>query len=120
MLENLRQDLRTGIRNLLKQPGFTAVAVLSLGLGIGANTAIFTIINAVFLHSLPVEQPSRLVELFTHDTKALDPIAQATLTPTSLPNFKDYRERNTIFTDMGEATNFPLASTGQAELSPNN
>src|SRR5215813_10887989 len=117
MLENLRQDLRTGIRNLLRQPGFTAVAVLSLGLGIGANTAIFTIINAVFLHALPVQEPSRLVELFTHDTKALDPSAQATLTPTSLPNFKDYRERNTVFTDMCASTNFPLGLnwTGRAQ-----
>jgi len=117
MLENLRQDVKGGIRNLMKRPGFTAIAILSLGLGIGANTAIFTIINAVFLHPLPVEQPSRLVEMFTHDTKALDPSAQATLTPTSLPNFKDYRERNTVFTDMCAATNFPLPLnwTGKAE-----
>ena len=117
MLENSRQDLRTGIRNLLKQPAFTAIAILSLGLGIGANTAIFTIINAVFLHPLPVEQPSRLVELFTHDTKALDPTAQATLTPTSYPNYKDYRQRNTVFTDMCASTNFPLPLnwTGKAE-----
>jgi predicted permease len=117
MLENLRQDVKGGTRNLMKQPGFTAIAILSLGLGIGANTAIFTIINAVFLHPLPVEQPSRLVEMFTHDTKALDPSAQATLTPTSLPNFKDYRERNTVFTDMCAATNFPLPLnwTGKAE-----
>lgn len=117
MLENFRQDVRGGVRNLMKRPGFTAIAVLSLGLGIGANTAIFTIINAVFLHPLPVEQPSRLVEVFTHDTKALDPSAQATLTPTSLPNFKDYRERNTVFTDMCAATNFPLPLnwTGKAE-----
>ena len=117
MLENFRQDLRGGIRNLLKQPAFTAVAVLSLGLGIGANTAIFTIINAVFLHPLPVAEPSRLIEMFTHDTKALDPSAQATFTPTSLPNFKDYRERNTVFADMCAATSFPLALnwTGKAE-----
>ena len=107
MLENFLQDLRGGIRNLLKRPGFTAIAVLSLGLGIGANTAIFTIINAVFLHPLPVEEPSRLVEMFTHDTKTLDATA-ANLTPSSLPNFKDYRERNTVFTDLGAATNFPL------------
>src|SRR5437899_4846519 len=69
MLENLWQDLRGGIRNLVKSPGFTLVAVLSLSLGIGANTAIFTIINAVFLHPLPVEEPFRLAELFTRDTK---------------------------------------------------
>jgi predicted permease len=108
MLENFLQDLRGGLRNLLKRPGFTAIAVLSLGLGIGANTAIFTIINAVFLHPLPVEEPSRLVELFTLDTRTVDATTTPTFTPTSLPNFKDYRQRNTVFTDLGAATNFPL------------
>jgi predicted permease len=107
MLENFRQDLRSGVRNLLKRPGFTAIAVLSLGLGIGANTAIFTIINAVFLHPLPVEEPSRLVEMFTLDTHTVD-ASNANLTPTSLPNYKDYRERNTVFSDLAAATNFPL------------
>jgi predicted permease len=107
MLENLRQDLRGGVRNLLKRPGFTAIAVLSLGLGIGANTAIFTIINAVFLHPLPVDEPSRLVEMFTLDTRTVDATA-ANLTPTSLPNYKDYRDRNTVFTSLGASTNFPL------------
>ena len=107
MFENFRQDLRSGVRNLLKRPAFTAIAVLSLGLGIGANTAIFTIVNAVFLNPLPVSEPSRLVQLFTVDTRTVDATA-ANLTPTSLPNFKDYRERNTVFTDMTAATNFPL------------
>jgi ABC-type antimicrobial peptide transport system permease subunit len=68
MLENFRQDLRGAIRNLIKRPGFTSVAVLSLGLGIGANTAIFTIINAVFLHALAVEKPSELAQMYTRDT----------------------------------------------------
>jgi predicted permease len=107
MFENFRQDLRGGVRNLLKRPAFTAIAVLSLGLGIGANTAIFTIINAVFLHPLPVEEPSRVVEVFTLDTRTVDATA-ANLTPSSLPNYKDYRDRNTVFTDMAASTNFPL------------
>src|SRR6266850_2487637 len=100
MLENLWQDLRGGMRNLVKSPGFTLVAVLSLSLGIGANTAIFTIINAVFLHPLPVEEPSRLAEVFTHDTLTINANANFQLTGTSLPNYEDYRDQNTVFSGL--------------------
>src|ERR1700720_2393702 len=107
MAGNFQQDLRGGLRMLKKSPGFTFVAVLSLALGIGANTAIFTIINAVFLHPLPVDEPARLVEMFTLDTRTVDATA-ANLTPTSLPNYKDYRDRNSVFASLGASTNFPL------------
>src|SRR5690348_16093059 len=63
----LLQDLRYGLRTLARSPGFTLVAILSLALGIGANTAIFTLADAVFLNPLPVENPSRVLELFTVD-----------------------------------------------------
>ena len=116
MAGTLSQDLRSGVRMLKKSPGFTFVAVLSLALGIGANTAIFTIINAVFLHPLPVQEPAQLAEMFTRDTKTVEANANFTLTPTSLPNYEDYREQNTVFTGLAAVTfALPLNWGGQAE-----
>jgi predicted permease len=112
----LGQDLRSGVRMLKKSPGFTFVAVLSLALGIGANTAIFTIINAVFLHPLPVQEPARLAEMFTRDTRTVDANTNFQLTPTSLPNYEDYRDQNTAFTGLAAVTFLiPLNWGGQAE-----
>src|ERR1700741_1357809 len=114
MLDNLKLDIQGGARNLVKRPGFTFVAVLSLALGIGANTAIFTIINAVFLHPLPVEQPARLAELFTRDTLTVDTNVNFQITPTSLPNYEDYRDQNSVFSGLALATfTLPLNWGGQ-------
>jgi len=101
---------------LRKSPGFTFVALLSLALGIGANTAIFTIINAVFLHPLPVEEPSRVVELFTRDTKTVNTNALFQLTATSFPNYQDFRDQNTVFSGLAGVT-FPIPMNwgGRAE-----
>ncbi|HYA97249.1 MAG TPA: ABC transporter permease, partial [Methylomirabilota bacterium] len=117
MFRNLLQDLRGGARVLLKRPAFTAVAVLSLGLGIGANTAIFTIINAVFLNPLPVEKPSRVVEVFTRDTRTVDTSANFALTPSSLPNYEDYRDRNGVFSGLA-AQSFPIAVNWSGNAEP--
>jgi predicted permease len=116
MAGNFQQDLRGGLRMLKKSPGFTFVAVLSLALGIGANTAIFTIINAVFLHPLPVEEPSRLAEMFTRDTLTINANANFQLTGTSLPNYEDYRDQNSVFSGLAMVTfPIPLNWGGQAE-----
>src|SRR5260370_869432 len=113
---NFQQDLRGGLRMRKKSPGFTFVAVLARGLGIGANTAIFTIINAVFLHPLPVEEPSRLAEMFTRDAQTIDANTNFQLTGTSLPNYEDYRDQNTVFSGLATVTfPIPLNWGGQAE-----
>lgn len=65
MLSDLRRDLRYGVRNLVRRPGFTAIAIASLALGIGLNATIFSLVNAILLRPLPVDRPDRLVSVFT-------------------------------------------------------
>lgn len=93
MMTTLWQDLRYAARTLWKTPGFTAVAVLSLALGIGANTAIFSFVNAVLLRALPVAEPERLVFVF-NGTRA-EPYNVA-----PYPDYVDYRDRNSVFSDL--------------------
>src|SRR6516162_6019515 len=71
-LENLLQDIRYGLRQLRRIPGFTTVAVLTLALGIGANTAIFTLVDAVMLKSLPVANPSQLYRLGDNNNRGIE------------------------------------------------
>jgi len=113
-MERWWQDLRYAARVLIKKPGFTAVAVLSLALGIGANTAIFTVINAVFLHPLAIEDPSHVVEMFTHDTKTVQ-TGNFTLTPTSFQNYEDYRDQNQVFTGLAAYFGTGLQWTNKGE-----
>src|SRR5579871_2884195 len=104
-METLWRDLKYGFRTLMRTPGFTMVAVLSLALGVGANTAIFTLTNAVFLNPLPVENPARVLELFTVDHATKSAVANLTRTPLSFLNYKDFRDQSNVFT--GLAAYFP-------------
>src|SRR5215469_1505533 len=105
------QDLRYGARMLLKKPGFTVVAVITLALGIGANTATFSVVNAVLLRPLPYDQPDRLAMLWTENPK------QAIHEEgTSYPTFLDWRAQSQSFAEMGICSRGnPVVLTGSDE-----
>jgi len=107
------QDLRFAARSLFKRPGFTLVAVLSLALGIGANTTIFTMVNSVFLNPLPVVDPGRLAVVYTEDQTN----AAAGLTQMSHPNYEDYRDENEVFDGLA-AWGFPVPTAMLAAEEP--
>src|SRR5215213_10559748 len=89
-MRTLLQDVRYAVRTLLRQPGFAAVAVVTLALGIGANTAIFSVIDAALLRSLPYREPGRLVHLW--ETKRSRDFEQR---EASYPDFQDWRAQST-------------------------
>lgn len=96
-LESLLQDARYGLRTLARNPGFTVTAVLTLALGIGACTAIFSLVNAVLLRSLPFGDPQRLVYLFTPNPNI--PIPREVIAP-SYADFYDLKQQSRSYTDM--------------------
>jgi|SRR6266496_3648558 len=93
-METLLGDVRYGIRQLLKHPAFTILAIISLALGIGANTAIFSLVNTVLLRPLPVKEPSQLIEVYGALHNGADFTLQSYL------NYKDYRDRNDVFSGL--------------------
>jgi predicted permease len=95
MLENILQDLRYSARMLWKNPTTTFVAVLTLALGIGANTAIFSIIDVVLFRPLPVSKPNQLVRIFNGQTRGNEGWKYL-----SLPEFQDYRHQSTVFSGL--------------------
>jgi len=105
-MDNLTQDLRFGLRLLRKNPGFTAVAVFTLALSIGANAAIFDVVNGVLLKPLPYKEPDRIVRVFENSPRFPK-------FPISPANFLDYRERNDVFDD------FATFARGDLDLSVN-
>ena len=110
MIANLWQDLRFGVRMLVKQPGFTLIAALTLALGIGANTAIFSIVNAVLLRPFPYQAPERLVIVQERESGG-------GFSP-SYPNFVDWRAQNTAFASIAavrQNESFNLTGAGEPE-----
>ena len=109
----LGQDLRYAFRVLLKNPGFTAVAVITLALGIGANTAIFSVVNGVLLNPLPYTQPERLAALYTKT-------AQFDHSSISYPNFLDWVRDNRSFSALAafREDDFSLTGMGEPERVP--
>jgi len=104
------QDLRYGLRMLAKNPGFTAVAVLTLALGIGANTAIFSVVNGVLLRPLPYADPGRLMTVYETSRE----FGQMSV---AYPNFLDWRRENHAFTDIAayRGDDFNFTGSGQPE-----
>jgi putative ABC transport system permease protein len=109
-IENLIQDARFGLRMLRKSPGFAAVAVLTLALGIGANTAIFSVVYAVLLRPLPFPNPQQLVR-FT-DARPQDRVEKAGC---SYTDFKEWQEQNHLFSEMAGDQQDELTLTGRGE-----
>src|ERR1051325_7558364 len=107
----LIQDLRYGFRLFLKHRGFSAVAVLALALGIGANTAIFSVINTVMLKPLPYKQPERLLEI------RVVKLPRHSDVPVSAASFQDWHSQNTVFEQVAayRSTSFNLTGAGEPE-----
>jgi putative ABC transport system permease protein len=110
MVEQLLRDVRYGLRMVVKNPAFSAIAILTLALGIGANTAIFTVINAVLLRSLPYDDSSRLVFVYAAQANAADQVG-----PFSYPRFTLLRDANRTFSGLAAFTSEVFNLTGRGD-----
>jgi len=108
--DEMLQDLRYGARTMLKAPGFTAVAFLTLALGIGANTALFSVINAILLRPLPYAKPEELVQVYEANAQQ-----NYTRFSFSMANFVDHRDQQTSFEQMAAYARVDSALTGVGE-----
>src|SRR5215212_152542 len=107
-METLIKDLRYGIRSLAKRPGFTAIAVLTLALGIGASTAIFSVVDGVLLRSLPYPDPDQIVQLREINERG-------SRMPFTEPNFLDVRTRSHSFAGVAQYNGELTTVTGGSE-----
>jgi hypothetical protein len=116
--DDMFQDLRYGVRMLLKAKGFTTVAVLSLALGIGANTAIFSLLDAVLLRTLPIERPERLVVVATSATGTAGTIfagpggGPSVVSSFSYPLFRELRDKAPVFSGVFGHDVLPMSMSG--------
>ncbi len=106
--DEMFQDLRYGARMLLKRPGFTLIAVLTLALGIGANTAIFSLVNAVLLRALPFPQPERIMTIW--EEAPSDGVTKQSVAP---GNYSDLKAQQTVFAQMSALTRSEMNLTGE-------
>ena len=109
-METLIKDLRYGVRSLLKRPGFTAITVLTLALGIGANTAIFSVVYSVLIKPLPFHRPDRIVLLWGHDRAESDLRSQVSHT-----DIVDYRAQQTHFDSISTFNSWTPLISGSGE-----
>src|ERR1043165_7916297 len=109
-MDALLHDIRFGVRMLFKSPGFTAVAVISLALGIGANTAVFSVINAVLLKALPYHEPQSIVLVWGEDKAGGSSRGQVSATDVA-----DYRARNHVFEDVATFSDFRPIFSGNGD-----
>jgi predicted permease len=114
LFTGLMQDLRYALRQLRKHPGFTAVAVLTLALGIGANTAIFSLLNAVLLRNLPLRQPEQLM-LFGKGTwrGSMDDLPNRSWQLFSYPFFREFRQKNQVFSEVAAIDSIMFSTHGR-------
>src|SRR5881394_3571643 len=103
-------DLKFALRQLRKSLGFTFLAVITLALGIGLNTAIFSLINDLFLHGLPFKEPQRLVHMYSNARERN--LLELAI---SVPRFEHYRDSQTIFDGFGAENVLPFTLTGLGE-----